>query len=387
MRTDLSTPPSSGRPPARSSCSTACSSTGRSCGTTGTTRCSSASSGRGITTCERSWSVATWTLPRRDSIAITRGSRSTSASASRGSTPTSSSTTTICVPRTSCRPTTRGERRTEADVRVDPSRDRRALTPRAVRSSTAHASRPAFGHDEAMRARDGAFGRVGRAAVRTVAALLLALATAACGGDEDASQGASPAGPPPPPGGDPRFVPSPRLAGLAKTDVAGFARKGDRATSAAATPWYEALEANATGWRVVAVVTFRPCAQCKPLDLATWRGHEQELRGVLPDAHRADPALVFDLFEVDLGSRLGIALEKRSVLAGREGSGDASSVVDGLSVFFNDGRDEIVLDLTARGPADAPAATSVADLVARVPRADYVRAARAVFAAFEPAFR
>jgi hypothetical protein len=167
--------------------------------------------------------------------------------------------------------------------------------------------------------------------------------------------------------------------------VPGFVRRGERATAAAAIPWYEAREESSPGWRIVAVVTFGACEPCKPLDLSTWRSHEAQLRGVLPPEHREDPSLVFDLFEIDLGGRRGVALFKRSLLRGR-GPGGAASVVHGLTAWWNDGREEVSVDLTARGPAGA-AAESPADLDARASRDDFVRAAQAVFSAFAPALR
>jgi hypothetical protein len=226
-------------------------------------------------------------------------------------------------------------------------------------------------------------------AVRAVA-LVLSMCGAGCGNDADqepVALGPPPPPPPPPPGGDPRLAPSPRLAALAKTEVPGFVRRGERATAAAAIPWYEATEETAKGWRIVAVVTFGACEPCKPLDLPTWRLHEDELRGVLPPEHRTNPSLAFDLFEIDLEGRRGIALFKRSLLRERGPDGTTSaSVVHGLTAWWNDGREEVSIDLTLRGPSDAPAATP-ADLDARASRVDFVRAAQAVFAAFAPAFR
>jgi hypothetical protein len=233
---------------------------------------------------------------------------------------------------------------------------------------------------------------VDRRILAAARALVLGVAAfgAGCGDDDaepPAATGPASPPPPPPPGGDPRLTPSPRLEEIARTEVPGFERRGERATAAAATPWYEAVAETSPGWRVVAVVTFGPCDPCKPLDVATWQRHEADLRGVLPAEHRADPALVFDLFEVDLEGRRGIALYKRSLLAARgDGVTDAASVVHGLTAWWNDGRDEVSIDLTVRGPKDAPARTT-ADLDARASRFDLVRAAQEVFAAFAPAFR
>ena len=147
----------------------------------------------------------------------------------------------------------------------------------------------------------------------------------------------------------------------------------------AATPWYESARADARGATIAVVVRFAACLACQPLDVEAWRAHVDELKQVLPKANRDDPRLVFDLHEVDLGGRRGIALYKLSVVD------EGRSVVHGMTVWWHDGRDEIVLDVTARGGSAAPPA-SAEDAEARATRADLARAAAAVFDAFAPAF-
>lgn len=233
-------------------------------------------------------------------------------------------------------------------------------------------------------------------------ALPLALALAACGDDSGygskknpptggpltPTSGAMtetppPAQPPPPPGIPARpLLPPERLAELSKTEVAGFKRTSERSSKSSATMTYEGATPNAQGWHAFATVMLEHCVFCSKMDLATWRANPN-LKRLLSSAHAENPALVFQVDEIELGGRKGIAIYKESYVETKNASGTSKSTSYGLQVWFNDGTHQVMIDVSPRGK---PMASSVEELRASLTRAEMEAAARALFAPFAPVF-
>lgn len=227
-------------------------------------------------------------------------------------------------------------------------------------------------------------------------ALPLALALAACGDDSGyGSKKNPPTGGPQTPtsGGMTETAPTPAVAGkaqmapeklaeLSKTEVAGFQRTSERSSKSSATMTYEGTTPNAQGWHPFATVMVEHCVFCSKMDLATWRANPN-LKKLLSSAHAENPALVFQVDEIDLGGRKGIAIYKESFVETKNASGTSKSTAYGLQVWFNDGTHQVMIEISPRGK---PMASSVEELRASMSRAEMEAAARALFAPLAPVF-
>ncbi len=228
-----------------------------------------------------------------------------------------------------------------------------------------------------------------------VCALPLALALAACGDDPGygAKQNPPTGGPLRPtagplPGTPPasatpsakQQLSAERFAELSKTEVPGFTRTSERSSKSNATMTYEGKDPNAQGWHPSATVLVEHCVFCSKMDLAEWRANPN-LKKLLSSAHAENPALVFQVDEIDLGGRKGIAIYKESFVETKNESGTSRSTAYGLQVWWNDGTHQVMIEVSPRGK---PMAGSLEELRASLSRAEMEAAARALFAPLAP---
>ncbi len=200
-------------------------------------------------------------------------------------------------------------------------------------------------------------------------------------GGSAVSPEASRAPPPPDIPARPRLSPE-RLAELSKTEIAGFQRTSERASKSNAMMTYEGTTPNAQGYRPTATVIIEPCAFCARMDLAEWRANPN-LKRMLSSAHLENPALVFQVDELDLGGRKAIAVYKESFVETKTASGTSRSTAHGLDVWFNDGVHQVLIQVSPRGKTRAGSAE---ELRASLSRAEMEAAARALFAPFAEVF-
>lgn len=200
------------------------------------------------------------------------------------------------------------------------------------------------------------------------------------GGPQTPTAGPTPDAPPPPPA-KPQLSPE-RLAELSKTEVAGFKRTSERSSKANANMTFEGTTPNAQGFHPFAMVLLEHCVFCSKLDLAEWRANPN-LKRMLATAHVENPALVFQVDEIDLGGRKGIAIYKESFVETKNASGTSKSASHGLQVWFNDGAHQVMIEVSPRG-AEMPG--SLEALRTSMSRAEMETAAKALFAAFAPVF-
>lgn len=179
----------------------------------------------------------------------------------------------------------------------------------------------------------------------------------------------------------PRATPE-QLAGLANRDVPGFRRTSQRSGKSNAVVTFEGTTPNAQGFRPVVQVVLEHCTFCAALDVATWRANDN-LRRTLSSVHLENPALVFEVDALDLLGHAGIGVWKESFVETKRASGTTRSSAHGLAAWFNDGVHQLMIDVSARGPA-LPG--SLEELRRSMGRDEMEAAARAVFAAYADLF-
>lgn len=243
--------------------------------------------------------------------------------------------------------------------------------------------------------------RRARATSFRVATILLLGALAACG--DDPSKGAvepdptptrrRPAAPVKPPIEEPSpkiAPPTPqptppgktkldqaRLTELSTRDVEGFQRTVVKVGKTSLVLTFESEKANAQGAKAYAITTIENCFMCEPMDVARWKDN-RNLRGMLTTVAAGDPGLVFDVHELELGTKKGIGIYKASFVS----AGGSTVSTHGYQAWFNDGANQILIDVSPRGLFPK----SRDEMLAGVPRDEMAAVAKAIFAVFASEF-
>ncbi len=242
--------------------------------------------------------------------------------------------------------------------------------------------------------------RRARSASSLVCALLVAVAFAACGDDKgkggvepDAtparrtpamSTDPVPPGPvlkitpptlPPVPAGKTRITDA-RFVELGDRDVAGFKRTVVKAGKSLVVT-FESEKANEKGVKTYVIATIENCFVCQPMDVAAWK-ENKNLRGMLSSVAAGDPGLVFDVHEVDLGTKKGIGIYKASFVS----AGGSTASTHGYQAWFNDGANQILIDVSPRGLYPK----TREEMLAGISRDDMAAVAKAVFAVYASEF-
>jgi hypothetical protein len=180
--------------------------------------------------------------------------------------------------------------------------------------------------------------------------------------------------PPVPPGktriSDARFVE------LSNRDVAGFKRTVVKAGKSLVVT-FESEKANDKGVTAYVLATIENCVVCQPMDLAAWK-QNKNLRGMLSSVAANDPGLVFDVHELDLGTKKGVGIYKASFVT----NGGSTVSTHGYQAWFNDGANQILIDVSPRGLYPK----TREEMLAGISRDDMAAIAKAVFAIYASEF-
>lgn len=225
-------------------------------------------------------------------------------------------------------------------------------------------------------------------AVAALAATLLAAAGCGTGSESPAatSAGAPSAaskGAASPSAGSQARLTAADLARLSQTTIPGYTAVRQVPSATAVLAVYESATV-ANGARLVATVTISPCDPfiCPNLDAATFKGKEPELKKVLPEVHINNPALLFTIGNVELapGYR-GFFTYARSFVR----DGGTTATANRYSVQYHDGTNQLAILLGVK--FEGPFPGSEPEMQRQLDQLSAESAARAVFAAFQPAFR
>jgi hypothetical protein len=182
--------------------------------------------------------------------------------------------------------------------------------------------------------------------------------------------------PPPVPPGKTR-IDEARFAELATRDVEGFKRSVIKAGKSSLVVTFESEKANAQGVKTYVIATIENCFVCQPMDLTAWK-ENKNLRGMLTQVAAGDPGLVFDVHEIDLGTRKGIGIYKASFVS----NGGSTASTHGYQAWFNDGANQILIDVSPRGLFPK----TKEEMFAGISRDEMAAVAKAVFAIYASEF-
>jgi hypothetical protein len=180
---------------------------------------------------------------------------------------------------------------------------------------------------------------------------------------------------PPVPPGKTRIADA-RFAELSDRDVDGFKRTVVKAAKSLVVT-FESEKANDKGVKTYVIATIENCFLCQPMDVAAWK-ENKNLRGMLSSVAAGDPGLVFDVHELDLGTKKGIGIYKASFVS----AGGSTASTHGYQAWFNDGANQILIDVSPRGLYPK----SREEMLAGISRDDMAAVAKAVFAVYASEF-
>lgn len=169
---------------------------------------------------------------------------------------------------------------------------------------------------------------------------------------------------------------------FAAVDVPGFLREVRKGPTGEDDYTFVAKAPNSNGTTFDATVYAGVCESCSPMDVAVWRA-DPSLNKSTDPRHRENPAMVFDVYELDLSGKKGIAIFKESFLEWTTpGGGRSTSVIQSLEVDVNDGKKRVYVYVHARSP-DARSAEA---LRKRASKADFEVVAKTIFAPYASSF-
>ena len=180
---------------------------------------------------------------------------------------------------------------------------------------------------------------------------------------------------PPVPPGKTRITDA-RFVELGSRDVEGFKRTVVKAGKSLVVT-FESEKANGKGVKTYVIATIENCVVCQPMDVAAWK-ENKNLRGMLTPVAAGDPGLVFDVHEIDLGTKKGIGIYKASFVS----AAGSTASTHGYQAWFNDGANQILIDVSPRGLFP----TSKEEMLAGISRDDMAAVAKAVFAVYASEF-
>ena len=167
---------------------------------------------------------------------------------------------------------------------------------------------------------------------------------------------------------------------LTETVIDGFTLGQANASGTMGTIFYTATEENAHKKKASIMVSLSPCMGCQKMDRAVWEGNKDNLMSMtLSKAHKSNPDLVFDIREADFDGKKVIYTYELSYVVNKTEHGTSRSTANGIMVFYNNGTNQIVLQVSSRGFGMGG---SVEELAASFTEAEMLAAAKKVFAAF-----
>ena len=122
-----------------------------------------------------------------------------------------------------------------------------------------------------------------------------------------------------------------------------------------------------------------PCEMCQPLDEKVWEGNRDNLMSMLSTSMKEDPSTIF---EIAKKTYAGHEVMTTYSVGWQKHEGGSSST-HSLTVFWNDGTDNLMLRITP--PFGGAPAESVEDFKAKADRAPLDRAAEVLVGAYVPA--
>ncbi len=169
-----------------------------------------------------------------------------------------------------------------------------------------------------------------------------------------------------------------RARELSSIDVPGFTRTSSRATKTMALPSYEADTAAASGKRAHVDVMAQACVACLPMDVDKWRANDN-LKSSLPKIHKENPNLVWEVAEIEAGGIEAISIYKLSFASTDDGK--SRGAAHGVRVHYNNGVNQLMLTVSARGGSMA---SSAEELAAQFSKEEFMAVAKKFLAAFGP---
>ena len=169
-----------------------------------------------------------------------------------------------------------------------------------------------------------------------------------------------------------------RAKELASIDVPEFTRTSSRATKTMALPSYQADAAFASGKRAHVDVMAQACVACMPMDVDKWRANEN-LKSSLPKIHKENPNLVWEVEEIEAGGIEAISIYKLSFASTDEGR--SRGAAHGVRVHYNNGVNQLMLTVSARG---GRLANSAEELAAQFSKEEFMAVAKKFLAVFGP---
>ncbi len=138
---------------------------------------------------------------------------------------------------------------------------------------------------------------------------------------------------------------------------------------------YKSEKPNAQGKSIGLFIMAQPCVMCRKLDLAKWKANEN-LKMMLPKAHKDNPELVWEVESLEAGGVTGIYTYRLSFTKGADGKRKSSS--HGVTLYYNNGTNMVTVMVTGKRVF----AKSLDELKTLITKEELVAAAKAALGAF-----
>ncbi len=156
---------------------------------------------------------------------------------------------------------------------------------------------------------------------------------------------------------------------------------GGRASKGQATFYLQGKEKNQQGRYPFVMITVANCFGCgmQPMEKTAWEKKKDNLMMMLPKIHKENPALVFEIDELDIDGTRVITIFNLSFV--KQESGAAAS--SGLNLHYNNGKRMVTLMISSRKKPFSMA-KSLDELKQQYSKAEYIAVARQIFKVLGP---